>query len=153
MKRLFLLIATVIMTVASCNGNVARSSENNNIPSESDMKINITIGDTVLTATMADNATAHDFISLMPLTLTMTDYNRIEKVSSLPRALTTAGSPAGYDPSIGDITFYAPWGNIAIFYGDFGYAGGLIFLGRIDEGIEAFATAGSLVAKFEIIEE
>ena len=113
------------------------------------MKITITIGDTVLTATMADNATARDFISMMPLTLNMTDYNRIEKVSNLPRQLTTAGAPVGYDPSVGDITLYAPWGNIAIFYGDYGYASGLIFLGRIDSGIEAFAVSGSLTVRFE----
>ncbi len=38
------------------------------------MKLKITIGQTVLTATMYDNPTAADFIALLPLTLTLQDY-------------------------------------------------------------------------------
>lgn len=37
---------------------------------------------------------------------------------------------------MGDIALYAPWGNLAIFYKDFGYARGLIVLARIDTGGE-----------------
>ncbi len=100
------------------------------------MKIKISAGNTVLTATMLDNATSRDFMSMMPLTLTLEDYARTEKVSDLPRKLTTQGAPSGSDPSVGDITLYAPWGNLAIFYKDFGYASGLVILGTIDSGIE-----------------
>jgi hypothetical protein len=32
---------------------------------------------------------------------------------------------------VGDITYYAPWGNLAIFYRDFGYSPGLVRLGHI----------------------
>ena len=137
----------------SCTFTVLAKDRNSesNLPSEGSMKIRITIGNTILAATMADNATVHDFISLMPLTLTMTDYNHIEKVSNLSRPLTTSEAPPGYDPSVGDITLYAPWENIAIFYGDYGYAHGLIFLGRIDSGIETFAVPGSLTVRFEVM--
>lgn len=104
---------------------------------ESDaMKIKMTTGNTVLTATMLDNATSRDFMSLLPLTLTLRDYAGTEKVSDLPRKLSTEGAPAGSDPSVGDITLYAPWGNLAIFYKDFEYARGLILLGRIDTGVD-----------------
>jgi len=100
------------------------------------MKIRMTTGETALTATMLDNATARDFMALMPLTLTLSDYAGTEKVSDLPRKLSTEGAPAGLDPSVGDITLYAPWGNLAIFYKDFGYASGLILLGRVDGGVD-----------------
>ncbi|MCL1994113.1 MAG: cyclophilin-like fold protein [Spirochaetes bacterium] len=117
------------------------------------MRMRIIIGANTLTATMADNATARDFMSLLPLTLTMEDFNRIEKISFLPRSLTTAGAPPGFQPSMGDITLFAPWGNLAIFYEDFRFANGLIFLGRIDgDGIEAFNVEGSLTATFEVLE-
>lgn len=85
---------------------------------------------------MLDNATSRDFMSLMPMTLTLKDYAGTEKVSNLPRKLSTQGAPPGSDPSAGDITLYAPWGNLAIFYKDFGYASGLIILGRMDGGID-----------------
>ncbi|MEG1031397.1 MAG: cyclophilin-like fold protein, partial [Acinetobacter sp.] len=34
----------------------------------------------------------------------------------------------------GDLTYFAPWGNLAFFYkdSDVGYANGLIFLGKMD---------------------
>jgi len=100
------------------------------------VKIKITADNAVLTATMLDNATSHDFISLLPISLTLKDYAGTEKVGDLPRKLSTQGAPSGSDPSVGDITLYAPWGNLAIFYKDFGYASGLIILGKIDSGIE-----------------
>jgi hypothetical protein len=34
----------------------------------------------------------------------------------------------------GDITYYAPWGNLALFYRDFPYSNGLIRLGTLDTG-------------------
>ena len=96
-----------------------------------------------------DNETSRDFISLLPLTLTLEDYNRTEKISNLSKKLTTKDAPAGIDPSIGDITYYAPWGNFAIFYKDFGYSKGLIRLGRIDSGLDALARRDSQKATVE----
>ena len=103
------------------------------------MEIRLTVGGTVLTAALLDNATSRDFMSLLPLTLTLRDYARTEKVSDLPRRLSTADAPAGADPAVGDITYYAPWGNLAIFYRDFGYSSGLVKLGSIESGMEELA--------------
>jgi len=100
------------------------------------MKIRISTRNTVLTATMLDNATSRDFMSMLPLTVTLRDYAGTEKISDLPRKLSTQGAPPGSDPTVGDITLYAPWGNLAIFYKDFRYSSGLIILGRIDSGLD-----------------
>jgi hypothetical protein len=115
------------------------------------MKISLRIGDRVLTATLIDSATTGDFISLLPLTLTLKDYAGTEKISDLPKRLSTEGAPSGNDPSVGDITYYAPWGNLAIFYRDFGYSSGLVILGKIDSGIEAFNVPGSIDVTIELI--
>jgi hypothetical protein len=88
---------------------------------------------------MLDSETARDFISLLPLTLTLSDYAQTEKVSDLPRRLSTAGAAEGAEPDVGDIAYYAPWGNLAIYYRDFGYSSGLVKLGSIDSGIEELA--------------
>jgi hypothetical protein len=116
------------------------------------MRIRITLEDTVLTATLVDSQTTQDFISLLPLTLTLGDYGSTEKVSDLPRRLSTEDAPEGIDPSIGDITYYAPWGNLAIFIRDFGYARGLVLLGKIDGDIEALNVPGSMNVTIELIE-
>ena len=115
------------------------------------MKIRLKVGDTVLTATLIDSATTRDFISLLPLTLTLKDYAETEKISDLPKRLSTESAPSGSDPSVGDITYYAPWGNLAIFYRDFGYSSGLVILGKIDSGIKALNVLGSVKVTIELI--
>jgi hypothetical protein len=117
------------------------------------MKIRLTVNGKPMSATLLDNATARDFLALLPTTLTLEDYAQTEKISYLPRKLSAADAPAGSDPSVGDITYYAPWGNLAIFYKDFGYSTGLIQLGRIDSGIEAVAVPGPLKVTIEPAEK
>jgi hypothetical protein len=104
------------------------------------MRIRLTTADTELTATMLDNATARDFLSLLPLTLTLRDFASAEKISDLPRSLSTEGAPTGADPEAGDLTLYAPWGNLAIFYRDAAYADGLVKIGTIDHDLSHLAT-------------
>lgn len=88
-----------------------------------------------INAVMVDNTAAKEFVALVPLTLTLEYYNKTEKVSDLPLRLSTEDAPGGFDPSVGDITYYAPWGNLAIFYRDFPYSQGLVHLGRIESGL------------------
>ena len=113
------------------------------------MRIRLTFDGKAVEATLLDNATARDLLSLLPMTLTLEDYNATEKIAYPPRKLSTSGAPAGIDPSVGDIAYYAPWGNLAIFYKDFGYSRGLIGLGRVDSGIEALRGPGSLKVTIE----
>ena len=120
---------------------------------EKRVEIRIIVGNTTLNATLADNATVRDFASLLPLTVELKDYASTEKISDLPRKLSTAGAPTGSDPDVGDIAYYSPWGNLAIYYKDFGYSKGLIKLGRIDAGIESLRRSGPLAARIELREQ
>jgi hypothetical protein len=108
------------------------------------MKIRMDVNGTRVTATLDDNETSRDFVSLLPLTLTVEDYNGTEKISNLPKKLSTKGAPDGVDPSVGDIAYYAPSGNLAIFYKDFGYSAGLVKLGQIDSRADVFRRPGTL---------
>src|SRR3954452_16429950 len=78
------------------------------------MKIRVDIEGAAITATLLDTATARDFASLLPLALTLNDYAATEKISDLPRRLSTEGAPLGSDPSVGDIAYYSPRGNLAL---------------------------------------
>ena len=113
------------------------------------MKIRLTVDGRLITATLIDSPTTRDFLSLLPLTLTLEDYANTEKIAYLPRKLSEKDAPAGVDPSVGDITYYAPWGNLALFYKDFGYAKGLIKLGSMDDGVEVFNAPGSVTVTIE----
>lgn len=113
------------------------------------MKIRMKLNGKIIIATLADNASAREFLALLPLSLTLKDYASTEKISDLPKKLTTQGARAGIAPNVGDITYYAPWGNLAIFYRDFGYAAGLVKLGHIDAGVEALSASGPLHVTIE----
>jgi hypothetical protein len=51
------------------------------------VKISIKIGGKILTATLVDNQTARDFLSLLPLNLSMDDLFGREKYGTFPKAL------------------------------------------------------------------
>lgn len=106
----------------------------------SDVRIKLTFNHEEIIVKMYDIPTSRDFLSLLPLTLTFEDYARTEKISRLVKRLSTEDAPSGSQPSVGDLTYYSPWGNLAIFYKDFGYANGLITLGKIESGIEKLAS-------------
>ena len=92
--------------------------------------VRITIADQTITAQLADNPTAQDLIDQLPLTLTFDDFNHVEKVAELPRPLTMDGVPAGDDPDINDIGYYAPSRSLVFYYGDVGYWKGIVRIGQ-----------------------
>ena len=117
------------------------------------MKINIRLDDRIIPATLNDSKAAQDFASLLPLSLTLKDYASTEKVSDLPRSLSTDGAPPGFDPSVGDIAYYAPWGNLAIYYRDFEYSTGLVSLGTLASDANLFASSGSMQVTLELAKD
>ena len=159
MRRLVLgLAVAMVLPAAACaadhrstSGSTSQLATETSPKGEDSMKIRLRVEDKAITATLIDSKTTRDFISLLPLTLTLEDYAGTEKISRLPRRLSTEGAPSGSDPSVGDITYYAPWGNLAIFYRDFQYSRGLVVLGKIDRGIEALSVAGSVRVTIEFL--
>lgn len=164
MKKLLLipllLFATLAMAACGDDGKEAilpeqpeLSGSNNGTetPDTSALKVNIKIGDRTLTATMEDNAAARDLISRLPLEVTLNDYNNAtEKIFYPDPALTLDGVPRGCVPVPGDITIYAPWGNVAIFCKSWSNSNDLIKIGHIDgNGIEMLSVAGDIQIKLE----
>ena len=142
-RRMLAVFAAVALSGAcgspATTADAANGQDQAPAVTEQTMRIRITTTDQVFTAVLEDSETARDFASLLPIEVTLDDYNRTEKVADLPRRLSTAGAPDGADPVVGDIAYYAPWGNLAIFYRDFGYSRGLVRLGRLEGHIEALA--------------
>lgn len=106
--------------------------------------VEIVSGSRSWTAQIDDGPAAHDFLAQLPLALTLKDYGGNEKIADLPRPLTREGAPDAVTPHAGDVTFYAPWGNLAIFYRDGHHSPGLIRLGRLQGDAAEFAGAEPL---------
>ncbi len=113
----------------------------------------MTIEGTPVTATLEDNEAAREFASLLPLSLTLEDYASTEKIADLPRRLSTKGAPpAGTAGAAGEIAYFPPWGNLAVFYRDFRYSHGLVRLGKIGSGVETLSRPGPVSVRIERIE-
>lgn len=113
---------------------------------QASMLIRITAGERSFTVRLEDSSAARDFVRLLPLRLTLKDYASTEKIADLPRALTSDGAPAAITPFAGDLTYYAPWGNLALFYRDGHRSPGLVRLGKIEADTEQLASlAGPVV--------
>lgn len=104
---------------------------------EDDMAISITIGEDRFTATLDDSAATRDLVAQLPVTVDMVDHGGVEKTGPLPSALSPDGQPGGADPDVGDLGYYAPGGDLVLYYGDQGYFPGIVVLGRMDGGAAA----------------
>ena len=116
-------------------------------------KIAITVGDKVLTATVADSTTARDFVSLLPLTLTMKDLFKREKWADLPRPLSEGGERIR-TYQVGDVIYWSPSDHVAIYYRHDGQpipSPGIIVLGRIESGAEALNVPGEVRVTIEAV--
>lgn len=130
---------------------IGANREETESPGETSMKVKISVGNRIITATMEDNAAGRDFLSRLPLEVTLNDYNNTtEKIFYPDPVLTTEGVTRGCAPTPGNITIYAPWGNVAIFCKSRSHSDDLIKIGRIDgDGIEALNIGGDITVKFE----
>jgi hypothetical protein len=111
-----------------------------------EMKINIKIDGKILTASLADNATARDFVSVLPLNVSMNDLFGREKYGDLPKALSENG-PRKNRYEVGEIAYWSPDHQFAIYYHQDGKSipsPGIIPIAKIDFGAEAFNVPGSV---------
>jgi hypothetical protein len=141
------------MTMAAAlllSGPALAETMNTEPPKEAAMtRIHVIVGDETLSATLDDTPAGRDFAALLPLELTLSDYNATEKVADLPRKLDTRDASASYTPKTGDVTYYAPWGNLAIFYKPFRTSNGLVRLGAFDGPIDALLKDGPIPVRIE----
>ena len=112
-----------------------------------------TLNGTALTATLIDSETTRDFVSLLPLTLTMNDLFGREKFGHLPRAI-SGGGKRTRTYEVGDVIYWPPGPDVAIYYRHDGQpipSPGIIVIGKMDSGVEALAVPGSVRLMIELI--
>jgi hypothetical protein len=69
------------------------------------------------------------------LSIAVEDYASSEKIFYPPEKLNTADAPLA-DARAGTLAYYAPWGDVVMFYERFGSAAGLYELGHAISGSE-----------------
>jgi hypothetical protein len=118
------------------------------------MRIRLTVDGQTATATLLDNPSARDFAYLLPLTLDMHHLFGREKRGQPPRALRRGEGLSTY--RVGDLGYWAPSHDLAIFYADDGQripSPGIVIIGRINSGLDIIAdAAGSLQLAIESLD-
>ena len=119
------------------------------------MKIRLTLDNSkAITATLIDGETTRDFVSLLPLTLTMNDLFGREKFARLPQAISTEAKRM-HTYEVGNVAYWSPGPDVAIFYRHDGQkipTPGIIVIGKIDSAVEALNVPGSVRVAFEHLE-
>lgn len=111
---------------------------------EKTVKIQFNYNGKMVMGSLEDNPASREFLAQLPLKVMLEDYGSIEKIAQLPRRLKDAGGMEAITPVTGDIAYYMPWGNLAIFREDFRFSPGLIRLGRIEQGMDVLRQSGAV---------
>nr|WP_237557996.1 cyclophilin-like fold protein [Streptomyces sp. SID5470] len=135
---------------ATTTGQQTPTTEAPTAPSDRNtaMDIQVTLDGRPVGARLNDSPAARDFAALLPLTVDLKDFHHTERIADLPRRLTTSGAPEPRTPKAGDLAYYAPWGNLALFYRDGDSANAdLLILGSIDADTDRLAGADRITVE------
>ena len=108
------------------------SNRNEHTAQEGTMQIEIRVGEEPFTATVDDTPAGRDLLAQLPQTVQMRDHGGVEKTGPLRTPLSLDGQPAGADPDVGDLGYYAPGNALVLYYGDQSYYNGIVILGSLD---------------------
>ena len=148
-RILLALVSAMALSHAAFGGDNTTTKHGDN------MKIRLRIGSRALTGTLIGSKTAQDFVSLLPLTLAINDLFGREKFAHLPQAISTEGKRT-HTYEVGDIAYWSPGPDVAIYYQHDGEKipnPGIIVIGKLDSGVDAFNVPGSAEVKIEVMHE
>jgi len=100
------------------------------------MQIIVTANDKTLVYALNDSQAAKELFAQLPMRIEVEDYGGKEKIFYPPKKLNTADTPLAENIKAGTLAYYAPWGDVVMFYKSFGPAAGLYALGHLTSGGE-----------------
>ena len=110
--------------------------EKDKLKGETRMKISVTSNGKTTIFELNESNAAKKLYAQLPLTIAVENYGSNEKIFYLPKKLNTADTPLVSGAKAGTLAYYAPWGNIVMFYDTYGSASGLYELGNAISGEE-----------------
>ena len=108
------------------------------------MKIRVKAGETAIDYVLNDSQAARDLYEQLPLTLEVENFSTNEKVFYPPEELDVRDAPMA-DAGLGTLAYYAPWGDVVMFYDAFGRGSGLYELGEAASGEEKIETLSGTI--------
>jgi hypothetical protein len=129
-------LALIVVTVFASQV-IAQVEKNESITAEmqTTMKVRVTANSKTTVFELNNSQAARELYAQLPLRIKVENYSDNEKIFYPPRKLNTSEAPQA-DARTGTLAYYAPWGDVVMFYGSFGSATGLYELGHAVSGSE-----------------
>lgn len=105
------------------------------LQNEAGMQIGVQANGNTTVFVLNNSPAAKALYAQLPLTIEVQDYSDDEKIFYPPEKLDTSNTPLA-DAKPGTLAYYAPWGDVVMFYDSFGSASGLYELGHAISGSE-----------------
>ena len=109
--------------------------QENTGPSVAGRQIAIRSGSNTVLYALNESTAADSLYSQLPLTLEVEDYSTNEKIFYPPKPLDTSDTPLAQEGA-GTLAYYAPWGDIVLFYDDYSENPSLFVLGQAISGAD-----------------
>lgn len=124
MKTL-LLLATTLMSLPLTS-----------LGEQTAMHIRVKTNDNTVVFELNESSAAKALHDQLPLSIAVESFGSNEKIFYPPKKLRVTDTPLAKGGQAGTLAYYAPWGNVVMFYGSFDSAPGLYKLGEAISGSE-----------------
>ena len=101
-----------------------------------DLRISVQGNGHTIVFQLNDSAASRSLYNQLPLSLEVEDYSSDEKIFYPPKKLDTGDTPLTEGGKAGGLAYFSPWGDVIMYYGDFGSYSGLYDLGSAVSGSE-----------------
>lgn len=138
MKRRHFLQSSALAALSLISTHKAIGQTQMNTPQTSPrktMKIRVTSGSTSVVFALNDTQAAQELFTQLPLTVDVENFSTNEKIFYPKTKLDITGATEAYAKK-GSLCYYAPWGNVVMFYAHFGQGTRLYSLGEAIEGVD-----------------
>lgn len=114
--------------------------------------IEVQLGEKAGTIELNVNDAARSLLEQMPLKLKFEDFGSAERIAYLPQKLKLGSSPTSCAPSEGDLTYYIPWGNLAVFVKGWRPSNDLVPLGKLsDQALEIIKSSSNRTIEIKAV--
>ncbi len=135
-KKLISIISLVILSI-SLNASDLKKDEV--------MKISVESNGNITIYELNNSQASKELLSQLPLNIKVESYSHDEKIFYPPNKLSTSNTPLAKNAVTGTLAYYAPWGDVVMFYKDFGSASGLYELGKVVSGKEYINSMSGII--------
>lgn len=108
------------------------------------MKISVTSKGNTTVFELNNSDASKELYEQLPLEIAVENFGNNEKIFYPPEKLSTNKTPMA-NAKNGTLAYYAPWGDVVMFYKDFGSTNDLYELGKVISGTEHISSMSGII--------